>query len=177
MIYLNKTYNEIIRTDLLLKQKYNNINRIPKLKKIIINMTIKNRKRVIEPLIALEMITGQKPVVVRAKKSIATFNLRKNMYIASKITLQNINMYLFLKKLIYIVLPKIREFRGLSGERIDKTSNYSLPIHNVLIFPEIEYQYDIFNDSYGMDISLLTTAKTNIETKLLLSSFQLPLKR
>lgn len=177
MTQINKTYNKIIRTDLLLKNKYKNIMKIPKVNKIILNLTIKSKNKIIEPLIALELITGQKAIIIKAKKSISTFNLRKNMYIASKVTLQNMNMYSFLNKLIFIILPKIREFKGLSLKTIDKKGNYAISINNILIFPEIEYQYDIFNNNYGLDMSILTTAKINIETKLLLSSLQLPYKQ
>jgi large subunit ribosomal protein L5 len=177
MTQIKKIYKKIIRPDILLKNKYKNIINIPKINKIIVNIAINSKNKIIEPLIALEIITGQKAIIIKAKKSISIFNLRKNMYIASKITLQNNNMYSFLYKIIYIILPRIREFKGLSLKTMDKKGNYMMSINNILLFPEIEYQYDVFNNNYGMNISILTTATNNIEAKLLLSALQLPYKQ
>nr|NP_066313.1 ribosomal protein L5 [Malawimonas jakobiformis]AAG13680.1 ribosomal protein L5 [Malawimonas jakobiformis] len=173
---IKKHYEKITRPDLILKNKYKNIMEIPSIKKISVNITVDSKNRVIEPLMVLELITGQKAKVLKAKKSISSFNLRKDMYIACKVTLQKKNMYNFINKLINIVLPKIREFKGFSVDNIDSQNNYTLSIKNMSIFPEIEYQFDIFNKIYGMDITIVTNSKNTQETRMLLTSLQLPLK-
>jgi large subunit ribosomal protein L5 len=173
---IKKNYNNIIRPDLILKKKYKNIMEIPKIKKIVLNITINSKNKIIEPLMILELITGQKAIILKAKKSISSFGIRKNQYIACKTTLNKENMYNFLNKLIHIVLPRIRDLKALPVSSMDGKGNYTLPISNIIVFPEIEYQLNILNKIYGMDITIVTTAKTNFEAELLLSNLQLPLK-
>jgi large subunit ribosomal protein L5 len=173
---IKQHYLNVTRSDLLLKLKYKNILQIPKINKIVLNTSINNKNKIIEPLITLELITNQKAKILKARKSISSFNLRKDMYIACIVTLQNENMYDFLNKIINIALPRIREFKGLSLNSFDKRGNYMLPIKNLLVFPEIEYQFDIFNKIYGMDVIFVTNVRNKTETKLLLTSLGLPFK-
>lgn len=173
---LNKHYTNITRPDLLIKNKYKNIFNIPEIKKIVLNIATNSKKKIIGPLLMLEIITGQKAKIIKAKKSVASFNLRKNYYIACKVTLHNQNMYEFLNKFIHIVLPRIREFKGISVKNIDSQNNITFSINNLSIFPEIEYLFDNFNGVSGMDITIVTNAKNNLETKMLLTSLELPLK-
>lgn len=173
---IKQHYNKIARSDMILKKKSLNIMDIPKIKQISINMTINNKNKIIEPLLALELITGQKAKILKAKKSISSFNLRKDMHIGVKVTLHRENMNNFLNKLVYIALPNIREFKGFSLKNIDNGYNYTFSIQNMFVFPEIEYQFDTFNKMYGMDITLVTDSKKVSETKMLLTSLQIPLK-
>lgn len=176
IINIKNNYLDIIRSDLILKKKYKNIMKVPKIKKIILNITINSKNKIIEPLMILELISQQKAIILKAKKSISSFNIRKNQYIACKTTLNNDNMYNLLNKLIHIVLARTREFQGLSSESFDGKGNYTLSIQNMIVFPEIEYQLNLLNNLYGMDITIVTTATTNLEAKLLLNNLQLPLK-
>ena len=158
---------------------YKNVMNIPKLDKIVINMGVgeaaSNSKMLEAAVKDLEIITGQKPVVTRAKKAIAGFKVREGQGIGCKVTLRGENMYNFLDKLISIALPRVRDFRGISAKAFDGRGNYTLGLNEQLIFTEIEY--DDVVKVRGMDIVFVTTAKTNEEALALLKGFGLPFKK
>lgn len=176
MTRLHEHYNSVIRTELQSKFGYQNIMEIPKLEKIIVNMGVgeaaKEGKKIEEALKNLTAISGQKPVVTRAKKSIATFKLREGMPVGCKVTLRRDRMYEFLDRLVTIALPRVRDFRGLSPASFDGNGNFSIGIHEQIIFPEVDY--DKIDQVRGMDIILVTTAKTDEEGKALLEGFNMP---
>ncbi|WP_418791431.1 50S ribosomal protein L5 [Phosphitispora sp. TUW77] len=163
-----------------LKEKfsYENIMQVPKLEKIVINVglgeAIQNPKAIDAAIGDLSTITGQKPVVTRAKKSIAAFKLREGMPIGCKVTLRGERMYEFADKLLNIALPRVRDFRGVSGKAFDGRGNYTLGIREQLIFPEIEY--DKVDKVRGMDIVFVTSAKTDEEAKELLAQLGMPFR-
>ncbi|MGE5473532.1 MAG: 50S ribosomal protein L5 [Ignavibacteriales bacterium] len=172
---LEKYKKEVIPA---LKQKfnYNNAMEIPKLEKIVINMGIgdaKDNPKAIDVAISeLGIITGQKPVVTKAKKSIATFKIRQGMSIGCKVTLRGSRMYEFADKFVSIALPRVRDFRGVSANSFDGRGNYAVGIKEQLIFPEIEY--DKIEKIRGMDIIFVTTAKTDEEARELLRLLGMP---
>jgi large subunit ribosomal protein L5 len=151
---------------------------IPSITKIVINIahsnTSKEKIKLLESAYALELITGRKPVFVKARKSISTFNLREGIYTAVKVTLREDAMYLFLDNLIHTVLPRVRDFKGVSLNSFDTRGNYTLSVNNMFIFPELEYEFEKFSKPYGMDITIVTSANNSLETRLLLSAMQLP---
>ena len=151
---------------------------VPKLDKIVINMCVpeatQDSKKVQAAYDELMAIAGQKPVITKAKKSIASFKLREGMNIGVKVTLRKERMYEFIDRLINIALPRVRDFRGLSGKSFDGKGNYSLGLKEQLIFPEINY--DKIDQVRGMDITLVTTGKNVEETKALLQAFNLPFR-
>jgi len=155
---------------------YENIMQVPKLEKIIINMGIgeaKENSKILESAIAdLQIIAGQKPIITRAKKSVANFKIRENMPIGCKVTLRKHQMYEFADKLVSIALPRVRDFRGVSAKAFDGRGNYALGIKEQLIFPEIEY--DKVDKVRGMDIVFVTTAKTDEEARELLRFLGMP---
>ena len=157
---------------------YKNIMQVPKIEKVVLNVglgeAIQNIKLLDAAQKELGMITGQKAVVTKAKKSIATFKLRQGMPIGCKVTLRGTVMYEFLDRLISIALPRIRDFRGVSGKSFDGRGNYALGIREQFIFPEIDY--DKIDAIRGMDITISTTAKTDEECRALLSAFNFPLR-
>lgn len=173
-------YEDVVRPDLLLKYDYKNVMEIPQISKIVIHMTYKNisvDKSHINPShLVLELITGQKPCVVKAKKSMAPFKIRQGMPIGCKVTLRGVVMYEFLDRLVTTVFPRIRDFQGISLKGFDKQGNYSFGIKDFLAFQEIEADYDLFDAVYGMDVIIVTTSKTSSEAKSLLSGFQMPFK-
>lgn len=164
-----------------LKEKYNykNVMEVPKLEKIVVNIgcgdATSNSKLLEAAMKDLEIITGQKPVATRAKKSIAGFKLREGQAIGCKVTLRGENMYNFLDKLISITLPRVRDFRGISNKAFDGRGNYTLGLTEQLIFSEIEY--DDVVKVRGMDIVFVTSAKTNAEALDLLKGFGMPFKK
>lgn len=170
-----KYENEVVKA-LMEKFGYKNIMEVPKLEKIVINMGVgeaKDNAKVLESAIAdLQLITGQKPVITRAKKSIANFKIRQNMPIGCKVTLRKQRMFEFADKLINIALPRVRDFRGVSDKSFDGRGNYSLGIREQLIFPEVEY--DKIDKVRGMDIIFVTTAKTDEEARELLRFLGMP---
>jgi len=172
---LEKYKKEVIPA---LKQKFNykNAMEIPKLEKVVINMGIgdakDNPKAIDVAVIELGQITGQRPVVTKAKKSIATFKIRKGMNIGCKVTLRGTRMYEFADKFVNIALPRVRDFRGISMNSFDGRGNYALGIKEQLIFPEIEY--DKVEKVRGMDIIFVTTAKTDEEARELLRLLGMP---
>lgn len=167
--------NEVVK---LMTEKFNykNVMEVPKLEKIVINMGVgeaKDNAKVLESAVAdLQLITGQKPVLTRAKKSVANFKIRVNMPIGCKVTLRKQIMYEFADKLVSIALPRVRDFRGISDKSFDGRGNYSLGVKEQLIFPEIEY--DKIDKVRGMDIIFVTTAKTDEEARELLRFLGMP---
>ncbi len=176
---LKEKYNKEIIPELTKKYNYTTVMNVPKLEKIVVNMGVGdatlNSKLLDVAVTELEKITGQKPVITKAKKSIAGFKLREGQAIGCKVTLRADTMYTFLEKLIKIVLPRVRDFRGISNKAFDGRGNYTLGIKEQTIFPEIVY--DEVVKVRGMDIVFVTTAKTNEEALDLLKGFGLPFKK
>jgi large subunit ribosomal protein L5 len=173
---LRKYYDEIVRARLMKEFNYANPMQVPRLDKIVINMgvgeTTSDTKKIDAAVAELAAIAGQKPVITRAKKSIAGFKVRQGMPLGCKVTLRRDRMYEFLDRLITIALPRVRDFRGLSGKSFDGRGNYALGIKEQLIFPEINY--DKIDEVRGMDIIICTTARNDAEGKALLKSFDMP---
>lgn len=158
---------------------YDNVNQVPKLEKIVVNMGVggatQDAKLLESAITDLTIITGQKPAITRAKKSIASFKLRAGMAIGAKVTLRGDRMWEFFDRLLSTALPRIRDFRGVSAKAFDGRGNYSLGVGEQLIFPEIDY--DKVDKVRGMDITFVTTAKTDEECKVLLEQFGFPFKK
>ena len=175
---LKKLYEEEIVPNLTKKFNYTTKMQVPKLEKIVLNMgvgdAISDQKFLDAAVRDLEAISGQKPVITTAKKSIAGFKLREGNKIGCKVTLRGDNMYNFLNKLITIALPRVRDFRGIPADSFDGRGNYSMGIKEQLIFPEIEYEK--VDRVRGMDIIFVTTAKTDEEAKELLKLLGMPFK-
>jgi large subunit ribosomal protein L5 len=173
---LQEKYQKEIAAALKEKFNYDSAMQIPKLEKIVINMGVgevrENPKALESAIKDLEMITGQKAVVTKAKKSIATFKIRQGMSIGCKVTLRGERMYTFFDKLISVALPRVRDFRGVNPNSFDGRGNYSMGVKEQLIFPEIEY--DKVDKIRGMDIIFVTTAKNDEEAKELLKQFGMP---
>lgn len=173
---LNQRYNDEIVNKLMKKYNYKSVMQAPKLVKIVVNMgvgdAIGNPKALEEAVEELTAITGQKPVITKAKKSIANFKLREGMQIGCKVTLRGERMYDFFDKLVTISLPRVRDFRGVSRTAFDGRGNYTLRIKEQLIFPEINY--DKVAIVRGMDIVIVTTANTNEEAYTLLEELGMP---
>ena len=176
---LKEKYNNEIVASLKEKYGYKSLMEVPKLDKIVVNMGVgdstTNAKMLEAAMQDLELITGQKPVATKAKKAIAGFKLREGQAIGCKVTLRGENMYNFLDKLISITLPRVRDFRGVSAKAFDGRGNYTLGLTEQLIFPEIEF--DNVVKVRGMDIVIVTTAKTNEEAYDLLKGFGMPFKK
>lgn len=176
---VKKEYLDNARTALMKKFSYTSIMQVPKLEKIVVNMgvgdAIQNSKLIDAAVEDLKQIVGQKPVVTKAKKSIAAFKLRENVAIGCKVTLRGERMYQFFDKLVSISLPRVRDFRGLSKNSFDGRGNYTIGIKEQLIFPEINY--DKVLKIRGMDIVIVTTAKTDEEGRELLSLLGMPFKK
>lgn len=167
--------NEVVQA-MMEKFGYKNIMEVPKLEKIVINMGVgeaKDNAKVLESAVAdLTLIAGQKPILTRAKKSVANFKIRENMPLGCKVTLRKVKMYDFAEKLMTIALPRVRDFRGVSSKSFDGRGNYSMGIKEQLIFPEIEY--DKIDKVRGMDIIFVTTARTDEEARELLRFLGMP---
>ena len=176
---LKEQYTKEIIPELTKKYNYTTVMAVPKLEKIVVNMGVGdatlNSKLLDVAVSELEKITGQQPVITKAKKSIAGFKIREGQAIGCKVTLRGEAMYTFLEKLIKIVLPRVRDFRGISSKAFDGRGNYTLGIKEQTIFPEIVY--DEVVKVRGMDIVFVTTAKTNDEALDLLKGFGLPFKK
>lgn len=161
---------------LMQKFNYKTVMQVPKIEKVVINMgvgdAVANSKVLDSAVSDMQMIAGQKPVITRAKKSIAGFKLRENMPIGVKVTLRGERMYYFLDKLFNVTLPRVRDFRGVSTKAFDGRGNYTLGLKEQLIFPEIEY--DKVDKVRGMDIVIVTTAKTDEESRELLTQLGMP---
>lgn len=173
---LKTKYKDEIRPALKEKFGYKNPMQIPKIEKIVVNMGVgeaaSDAKAIDGAVEDLRTITGQQPAICRAKKSIATFHLRAGMPIGAKVTLRQDRMYDFLDRLISAAIPRIRDFRGMSTKSFDGQGNYSMGVTEQVIFPEIDF--DNMDHVRGMDITIVTTAKTNEEAKELLSAFNFP---
>ena len=173
---LKDTYKNNVFSALMDQLKYDNVMEVPKLEKIVINMGVgeaKDNQKVLESAVAdLQLISGQKPILTRAKKSVANFKIRENMALGCKVTLRGAKMFEFADKLMSIALPRVRDFRGVSDKAFDGRGNYSLGIKEQLIFPEIEY--DKIDKVRGMDIIFVTTAKTDEEARELLRFLGMP---
>ena len=176
MSTLKDYYNSTVAPAMMKKFNYENVMQIPKLDKVVVNVAAgeaKERRKMIKALTThLAAITGQKPVVCRAKKSVANFKLREGMPIGVKVTLRGEKMYEFVYKLFNVSFPRVRDFRGINGNSFDGKGNYSTGIKEQLIFPEIEY--DKIDKVRGMDINFITTAQTDEEAKELLSLLGAP---
>ena len=179
MLRLKEKYINEIAPAMQEKFKYKSSMEIPKLEKIVINMGLgevkENPKAIDSAMADLMKITGQKPVITKAKKSIAAFKLRQGMNIGCKVTLRSIRMYAFADKLMNIVLPRIRDFHGVSANSFDGRGNYALGLKEQLIFPEIEY--DKVDKVRGMDVIFVTTAKTDEEARELLRLMGMPFEQ
>ena len=179
MARLKEKYNETIRQELVNKFNYSSIMQAPQIDKIVVNMgigdAVQNAKVLDTAVEELSAITGQKPVITKAKKSIATFRLREGMPIGAKVTLRGERMYEFLDKLISVSLPRVRDFRGISKKAFDGRGNYTLGVKEQIIFPEIDY--DKVSKVRGMDIVIVTTANTDEEARELLTQFGMPFQK
>jgi large subunit ribosomal protein L5 len=175
---LKTTYQETIVPKLREQFGYTNIHQVPKVIKVTVNRGLgdasQNAKALESSLSELAIITGQKPVVTRAKKAIAGFKIRQGMPVGVMVTLRSDRMYAFLDRLINLALPRIRDFRGISGNSFDGHGNYSLGVREQLIFPEIDY--DKIDQIRGMDISIITTAKSDEEGRALLKEMGMPFR-
>ncbi|MDV2603234.1 50S ribosomal protein L5 [Pediococcus acidilactici] len=173
-----KFVNEIT-PDLVKKFDYTSVMQVPKIEKIVLNMgvgdAVANSKNLDEAVAELALISGQKPLVTKAKKSIAGFRLREGMSIGAKVTLRGEKMYDFLDKLINVSLPRVRDFHGVSRTAFDGRGNYTLGVREQLIFPEIDF--DNVNRVRGLDIVIVTTANTDEESRELLAEFGMPFEK
>ncbi len=176
---LKRTYDENIRQALTEQFGYKNVMEVPALDKIVLNMgvgeTVADGKKINSAVGDLTLIAGQKPVITKARNSIATFKLREGMNIGAKVTLRRQRMYEFLDRLITIALPRVRDFRGLNPKSFDGRGNFALGIKEHIVFPEIEY--DKVDQVWGMDIIVCTTAKTDDEARALLKAFNFPFRQ
>lgn len=176
---LKKKYQNDIVSSLMEKFNYNSIMETPKVDKIVINMGVgdatQNSKALDSAVEELGLLSGQRPLITKAKKSIAGFRLREGMPIGAKVTLRGARMYDFLQKLIDVSLPRVRDFRGISNKAFDGRGNYTLGIKEQLIFPEINY--DQVSKIRGMDIVIVTTANTDEESRELLTQLGMPFQK
>ncbi|OSI10236.1 50S ribosomal protein L5 [Neisseria sp. Dent CA1/247] len=178
MARLREFYNSTVVPELMKQFGYKSIMEVPRIEKITLNMGVGEAvadKKVMEHAVAdLEKIAGQKPVVTVARKSIAGFKIRDNYPVGCKVTLRRDQMFEFLDRLVTIALPRVRDFRGVSGKSFDGSGNYNMGVREQIIFPEIEY--DKIDALRGLNITITTTAKTDEEAKALLSLFKFPFK-
>jgi large subunit ribosomal protein L5 len=176
---LRTQFDTDVRKKLTEQFGYSNRMQVPRLEKIVLNMGIgegvNDRKKVEQAAEAMAAIAGQKPVITKSRKSIATYKLRDGQAIGCKVTLRKARMYEFLDRLVNIALPRVRDFRGLNPKSFDGRGNYSLGIKEHIIFPEIDY--DKAQDVWGMDITVCTSAKTDDEARALLAAFNFPFRQ
>ena len=179
MSRLSDLYNKQIRNEMQEKFGYTNVMDIPKLEKVVINIGVgeatENTKTVDAAASDLEAITGQKPMICKAHKSLAAWKIREGMPLGCKVTLRGERMYEFLDRLINIALPRVRDFRGISSTSFDGRGNYAFGVKEQLIFPEIDFEK--IDRVRGMDIIVVTTAKTDEEARELLTKFGMPFKK
>ena len=179
MARLKEHYGEVVRPALIEKFGYKNPMQVPRLDKIVINMSVgeaaADRKKLDGAMTDLTKIAGQKPAICRARKSVANFKLREGMPIGCKVTLRRERMYEFLDRLVNIALPRVRDFRGVSPKSFDGRGNYALGLKEQIVFPEINF--DDIDESRGMDVIICTTARTNEEAKALLEGFSMPFRK
>ena len=173
---LHELYETTVRPALMQEFGYKNGMQVPRLEKIVVNMgvgeAVQDSKKVEAAANDLTAITGQHPVITKAKRSIATFKLRQGMSIGCKVTLRRERMYEFLDRLITVALPRVRDFRGVSGRSFDGRGNFALGLKEQIVFPEIDY--DRVDAVRGMDVVVVTTARTDVEAKALLKAFDMP---
>ena len=177
MTRLQEHYKEVVRPELMSAFSYGNQMEVPKIEKIVINMGVgeaaSDSKKIDAAANEISLISGQKPVIIKSRKSVATFKLREGMSVGCKVTLRRHRMYEFMDRLINIALPQVRDFRGLSPKSFDGRGNYALGLKEQIVFPEIDY--DTVDEMRGMDIVIVTSAKTNDEAKALLKGLNLPI--
>jgi large subunit ribosomal protein L5 len=175
---LKSHYEKVVRDALKEKFGYQNVMQIPKIEKIVINMgvgeAVNDRKKVDTAATDLAMIAGQKPVITRARKAIATYKLREGMAIGAKVTLRGDRMYEFLDRFVTIALPRVKDFRGLNPKSFDGRGNYATGLKEHLVFPEIDY--DKVDNVLGLDVIVCTTAQTDDEARELLKGFNFPFR-
>jgi len=178
MSQLKQYYEKEVISKLIETFEYKNVMQVPKLEKVVLNMglgeAIHNIKLLDSAVEELKIISGQKPVITRAKKSIAAFKLRAGMPIGCMVTLRRIRMYDFFNRLVNVALPRVRDFRGVSGKALDRNGNYSMGIKEHIIFPEIDY--DKIDRIKGLNITIVTSAKTDEEGKELLKLLGMPFR-
>ncbi len=178
MSQLKKHYEQVVVAKLIETFKYKNVMQVPKLKKIVLNMglgeAIQNVKVLETAAAELKLIAGQQPVVTKAKKSIAAFKLREGMPIGCMVTLRHGRMYDFLQKLVNVALPRVRDFRGISSKAFDGRGNYALGVKEHIIFPEIDY--DKIDQIKGLNVSIVTSARTDEEGRELLRLLGMPFR-
>lgn len=178
MVRLKEKYEGGIVKEMIEHFKYSNVMEVPKITKIVVNMglgdAIQNAKILDTAVDEIRTITGQQPVITKAKRSVAAFKLREGMSIGAMVTLRGDKMYEFLDRLISIALPRVRDFRGLSGKAFDGRGNYTMGVREQIIFPEIVY--DKIQNIQGMNITIATTANTDEEGKFLLKAMGMPFK-
>ena len=178
MARLQEYYRDIVVNQLMQQFGYKSVMEVPRIRKITLNMGVGEAvadKKIMDNAVGdMQKIAGQKPVVTRAKKSIATFKVRDGYPVGCMVTLRRTRMYEFLDRLVSVAIPRIRDFRGISGRSFDGRGNYNMGIKEQIIFPEIEY--DKIDALRGMNITITTTAKTDAEAKALLAAFKFPFK-
>ena len=176
MTRLSESFNSEVKPALMSHFGYSNVMQVPKLEKIVINMGVgeasQDKKKIESPLAEMTLISGQKPIITRARKSIAAFKLRDGLIVGCKVTLRGDRMFEFLDRLVNIALPRVRDFRGVSPKSFDGRGNYALGIKEQIVFPEINY--DKVDNIHGMDVIICTTAKTDEEGLELLKGFNMP---
>lgn len=176
---LRQYYNDVVRKSLLETFSYENPMEVPKLEKIVLNMGVgeasQDRKKIEGAVQDLTLISGQKPLITRAKKSIAGFKLRDGMMVGTSVTLRRVRMYEFMDRLVTIALPRVRDFRGLPPNSFDGRGNYNMGLKEQIIFPEIDY--DQVDKVRGLNITICTTAKNDEEAKALLAGFDMPFRK
>jgi len=179
MSVIKEKYENVIKPELIKAFNYSSVMEVPRIDKIVVNMGIGdavfNPKVLDDAVEELQLLTGQKPIITKAKKSISNFKLREGMPIGAKVTLRGERMYYFLEKLISIALPRVRDFRGISKNSFDGRGNYTVGVKEQIIFPEISL--DKVKKVRGMDIVIVTTAKTDQEGRALLSQLGMPFKK
>jgi large subunit ribosomal protein L5 len=176
---LEAQYDSVIRPKLTEQFGYTNRMQVPTLDKVVVNMgigeAVNDRKKVDNAAADLALITGQKAIVTKSRKSIATYKLREGQAIGCKVTLRKTRMYEFIDRLITIALPRVRDFRGLNPKSFDGRGNYTLGVREHIVFPEIDY--DKVTDIWGMDITVCTTARSDDEARALLTAFNFPFRQ
>ena len=177
MSRLQEHYEKVVIQALVEEFSYGNLMQVPKLEKIVVNMGVgeagREAKKIEGAVADLTAITGQKPVITKAKKSIANFKLREGMIVGCKVTLRGDRMYEFLDRLVNIALPRVRDFHGVPQKSFDGNGNYSLGLKEQIVFPEIDY--DAVDEVRGLDVVIVTTANTDDEGRALLEGFNIPL--
>ena len=173
---LQEHYVNTVRQDMVQEFGYLNPMQVPKLQKIVLNMGVgeasQDRKKIDGAIADMTLIAGQQPVITKAKKSIATYKLREGMIVGCMVTLRRARMYEFLDRLVNIAMPRVRDFRGLSGSSFDGNGNFAMGLKEQIVFPEIDY--DKVDEIRGLDVVICTSAPTDAEAKALLKGFNLP---